>query len=189
MQSGSYEQRRLRMIAARVVGDRVLDLGHARLPNVYLNGADVTGVDLNEPATPSGYARDLGGSVMDLRDLLGEERFDTIIAAELIEHLEEPYAFLRSCRGVLAAGGRMLLSTPNPLGFPAVLLEVLRSRRFFYAADHTYYFLPRWMVKMFEDTGFVVDDVVPVGLWLPFGHIPWAPVWASYQLIYVARPA
>lgn len=42
-----------------------------------------------------------------------EPKFDVVIAGELIEHLFEPISFLRSCRGALATGGLLVLSTPN----------------------------------------------------------------------------
>ena len=96
-QSEPYERRRQRLIAAESRG-AILDLGHAQLTNPYLPGQQVTEVDLAAPDEPSGYAEDLVGSVMDLADVVGTRRFDTVVAAELIEHLERPYDFLRSVR-------------------------------------------------------------------------------------------
>lgn len=185
--SDSYERRRQRLIAAHARG-RILDLGHAQLINPYLDRTQVTGVDLLEPVQPSGYREDLVGSVMELDQVVGDRRFDTVIAAELIEHLERPYDFLRSVRQVVADDGCLVLTTPNPLGFPVLLLEFLRSTQRFYAADHTFYFLPRWVRRMLELTGFELVRTVPVGIWLPFGHVPWAPVTLSYQLVYLAEP-
>lgn len=186
-QSEPYERRRQRMIAEECRGD-VLDLGHAQLTNPYLEGERVTGVDLRAPDGPSGYAQDLVGSVMELDSVVGGRRFDTVVAAELIEHLEEPYTFLRSIRDVVAPDGRVVITTPNPLGFPVLFLEMLRNQRWFYTQDHTYYFLPRWMQRMFESTGFRLVTTRPVGVWLPFGYLPWSPIALSYQLVYVAEP-
>ena len=39
--------------------------------------------------------------------------FDGIIAAEIIEHLENPRHFLRECFNLLSPGGKLLLTTPN----------------------------------------------------------------------------
>lgn len=186
-QSAAYELRRLRMLASLATGD-VLDVGYAQLPNPYFDASRVTGVDLVEPETPSGYAEQLVGSALALGDVLGDRRFDTVVAAEIIEHVEAPYEFLRGIRTVLKPDGQLLLSTPNPLGFPVLALEILRSRRWFYTRDHTYYFLPRWVHRMLELTGFELLRVQPVGIWLPIGYVPLSPVWASYQLIYVASP-
>lgn len=186
-QSEGYERRRQRLIADACLGE-VLDLGHAQLPNPYLAGERVVGLDLVAPTVPSGYREDRIGSVMELEATFGARRFDTVVAAELIEHLEDPYGFLRSVRRVIGPDGRLVLTTPNPLGFPVLFLEILRSRRWFYTTDHTFYFLPRWVDRMLDFTGFELERVHPVGLWLPVGHLPWAPTWMSYQLLYVARP-
>src|SRR5712692_10311585 len=40
------------------------------------------------------------------------ERFDTIVAGEIIEHLANPGAFLARARDHLAEGGRIVLTTP-----------------------------------------------------------------------------
>lgn len=184
--SKAYELRRLRICAEEAQGT-VLDLGHAQFPNPYLDGARTTGLDISEPHRPSGYAADLVGSVAQLGDLTNGERYDTIVAGELIEHLERPYDFLRDVRPLLREGGRLVLSTPNPVGFPTLLFELARSRRWFYTQDHVYYFPPRWVERMLERTGYRVLRVRPVGLWLPIGYIPWCPAWCSYQLVYVAH--
>jgi SAM-dependent methyltransferase len=52
---------------------------------------------------------------------------DLVIASEVVEHVEDPDAFLAALRGQLAAGGRMIVTMPNGLGpFEAVsMVEVL----------------------------------------------------------------
>jgi len=187
MQSKQYEHRRLRMISEQAEGE-ILDLGHAALPNPFLPGDRTVGLDISEPVRPTGYRADEIGSVYNLDQLLGNRRFDTVIAGELIEHLDAPYAFLEQVRAVLRPSGRLVLSTPSPLGFPTLLFEILGSRRFFYADDHLYYFPMRWVWRMLEKSGFVVERTLPVGMWLPFGFIP-SPRWLSYQIIYVASIA
>lgn len=46
-------------------------------------------------------------------EAVGSRTYDLVCAIEIIEHVENPAAFLRSCASVLAPGGWMLLSTPN----------------------------------------------------------------------------
>jgi len=41
---------------------------------------------------------------------------DTIIAAEVIEHLFQPYQFIEECYKILRPGGRFIITTPNMLG-------------------------------------------------------------------------
>jgi SAM-dependent methyltransferase len=146
------------------------------------------GLDLQRPASPSGYEEEIQGDALRLEACLGTRRFDSIVAGELIEHLENPYQFLRSLHGVLAEGGRVILSTPNPVSWPVVLFEWFRSRKYFYSRDHLYYFTPRWVIRLLEETGYVIESVVPVGLLVPLGpFIPPCPAVLSYQVIYVAH--
>jgi SAM-dependent methyltransferase len=41
------------------------------------------------------------------------KRFDVIVAGEIIEHLDNPGAFLTACREHLTPDGRLVLTTPN----------------------------------------------------------------------------
>lgn len=186
--SRSYENRRLKLIASEIAGRRVLDIGYARQPSPYLVGDEVVGLDLDhvdESAAPN-YTERLVGDATMLAWCLGDREFDTVICGELIEHIEKPYDFLRQLRSVVAPDGTLVLSTPNPLGFPVILAEALRSDRYFYSKDHLYLFTPRWMKRMLARSGLRLKSVRSVGLWLPKGYVPWCPVWLSYIVIYVA---
>lgn len=187
-----YEDRRLRLLAEYVAGAKVLDLGNAQLPNPYLRrfGAEsVTGMDIARVSGLPGYDEQLCGDVSELASELEGRRFDVVIAGELLEHLEEPYAFLRQVRGALEKNGRLVLSTPNPIAIPVLFAEIFMTRRWFYTTDHVYYFLPRWVVRMLERTGYRVHEVRPVGVWFPWPRIRACPISLSYQVIYVAEPA
>lgn len=46
-------------------------------------------------------------------ELLGDERFDAIVFADVLEHLTDPVATLRSYRRFLAPGGAVFVSVPN----------------------------------------------------------------------------
>lgn len=41
------------------------------------------------------------------------DRFDCVIASDVIEHLENPRHFIRQCRRALRSGGMFIVSTPN----------------------------------------------------------------------------
>lgn len=185
----AYDRRRLAIMAQYVRGQRLLDMGFAQQPNRNLDGRTVTGLDLEKPLTPSGYAEEVVGSVTRVDEIFAGREFDTVLAGELIEHLENPYDFLRRIRRVLPPGGRLILSTPNPIGFPTLLMEIMWSRRWFYTRGHTYYFPPRWVERMLDFSGYTLVGAHGVGLWLPRGYLPWCPRWMSYQMVYVAQPA
>lgn len=48
-----------------------------------------------------------------LEDLLGEERYDWIIASHVIEHMPDPIKFIRSCQKVLKENGILSLAIPD----------------------------------------------------------------------------
>jgi ubiquinone biosynthesis O-methyltransferase len=45
------------------------------------------------------------------------ERYDVVIASEVLEHLTDPLAFLRTLRGLLTHDGILVLTTPNGYGW------------------------------------------------------------------------
>lgn len=175
------------MVAAAATGATVLDLGYAQDPNPYLRGHRV-GVDLRRPEPGAvRYDEEIVADVRDLGTVLDGRVFDTLACCELIEHLEEPYALLRSLRPLVAPAGRLVLTTPNPTGLPVVLLEWVRSHRRFYTEEHAYYFAPRWVERMLVRTGWHVREVRGVGPW-PLA-IAGFPAGLSYQVVIVAVPA
>ncbi len=130
-------------MAYQSVGKTVLDIGYAQTPNSYLDGFYGTGYDLNKPLPGSVcYAEEIVGDVCDIGTVLAGRRFDTIICGELVEHLENPYEALRDLSELLNEGGRLILSTPNPPGFPVFLCELFQLRKLFYTQEYLYYFLP-----------------------------------------------
>ena len=183
--STTYERKRLRKIAALASGPEILDIGYAQHPNPFLQNAWRTGLDLNK--TNCDYEEKLVGNALDLKTYLENRQFDTIIAGEFIEHLEEPYAFLRSLRPHLKPEGKIIISTPNPVAFPTVFFEWTKSRRFFYTSEHKYYFPPRWVERLINQSGYEIDCIEGVGLW-PFAFPPRTPSSLSYQVIYRFSP-
>jgi SAM-dependent methyltransferase len=187
MRSHRYEARRLRLVAREAQGRDVLDIGYAQSPNPNLTRFRTVGFDLESVSAP-GYAELIQGDAAEIDNVLAGRKFDTVIAGELIEHLERPYDFLRALRSVLAPGGRVVLSTPSPVAFPTFWFELVRSKRRFYERGHTYYFAPRWLERMLDRCDYELVRIRPVGIWLPFGVVPWCPIGLSYQVVYVAAP-
>lgn len=183
---GWYERRRLRLLAMGASGD-VLDVGFAEMPNTFFpSTAKVTGIDLFGVEPVPGYDRQIVGDLAGSPEIEGLE-YDYVIAGEVLEHVSEPYEFLAAALERTRPGGELRLSTPNPLGFPAVLFEYGRSRRRFFSEDHRFYFTPRWVEKMLHDVGFEMVKTRAVGLWLPGVPLGWCPVTLSYQVLYSAR--
>ena len=69
-------------------------------------------------ATPIKFAKENFGDFFyntDLNEYLKKynEKFDLIIATEVIEHIDNPSEFLNTCKELLMSGGKILLTTPN----------------------------------------------------------------------------
>jgi 2-polyprenyl-3-methyl-5-hydroxy-6-metoxy-1,4-benzoquinol methylase len=90
-------------------------------------GLEVSGVDIVDELTPDARAA-LGGRFR-VGDLTGklpwpDASFDLVVSIEGIEHLENPYAFVREMHRLCRPGGVFIITTPNPIS--------IRSRvRFF----------------------------------------------------------
>lgn len=182
-----YEFRRQRLIAQFTDGKSILDIGCAGKPNRFLRGETIVGLDLKamEPSPP--YTEHIRGNATDINEILGQRQFDTVILGELIEHIEQPYDLLRKIRAHISSGGKLILSTPNPLGLPIVFVEYLGLRKFFYTPYHLYYFTPRWVWRLLEHSGYQITKTTGCGISLGRWSVP-APATLSSTVIYVAKP-
>lgn len=75
----------------------------------------------------------------DLNDRTGFEsgRFDVIVSAEVIEHLENPRAVAREWRRLLKPGGEVLFSTPNNESWRSIF--AMAGRGHFAQFDNDWY--------------------------------------------------
>jgi O-antigen biosynthesis protein len=117
---------RYRFAAAVVAGRRVLDagcgVGWGSQVLLDYGATSVDGVDIDESAISESIQRCPAGTFVraDLTALPFPERhFDVIVCFEAIEHVEEPLRGLDEFRRVLAPGGIVLVSSPNPDVYPA----------------------------------------------------------------------
>ena len=92
-------------------------------------GAKVTGIDASpevihvarEHAAAAGLAIDYRAG--DVQNLAGQ--FDLVTSLEVIEHVADPAAFLKSLATHLAPGGLLILSTPNATGWSKLMMITL----------------------------------------------------------------
>jgi SAM-dependent methyltransferase len=59
--------------------------------------------------------------ISDLQELPGQAAFSHIFMVEVIEHLLEPVAELKTLKNLLAPGGKLIVTTPNASGWRARL--------------------------------------------------------------------
>ncbi len=86
-----------------------------------------------------------------LQDYAG--RLDLAVCLSVVEHVDQPVDLLRQIRGLLAPGGRALISTPNRADW---LLDLLPESygAFFYRSAHRWYFTEPSLKVIAERAGF-----------------------------------
>jgi 2-polyprenyl-3-methyl-5-hydroxy-6-metoxy-1,4-benzoquinol methylase len=133
---------------------------------------DVVGLDFNRRAIA--IARDRFGldkvypaaveDIPRLADDLGIPRqFDVVTLFDVIEHVEQPLALLKSIHEVVKSGGRLVINTPN------------RTRRpnfhepFDFPPHHISWWSPEAMRNILRNSGFIAEEVTTYTGW---GYLP-----------------
>ncbi|GEO82184.1 class I SAM-dependent methyltransferase [Pararhodospirillum oryzae] len=101
---------------------------------------------------------------------LDQGRLDTVILADVLEHMPNPWGALQTLRSHLAPTGQMLVSLPNIRNL-YILANLADGGQFAYEPSgilditHLRFFTRRTMIAMFAQTGFVVQrlHVMPDG--------------------------
>jgi len=137
-------------------------------------GFDVIAADLDEERFKHGG--EINFKVCDVAKPLpfSDEAFDYIIAAELIEHLKNPYAAIVEINRILKRDGKFILSTPNVLNLKSRLrylfegcLEYFREPPLEQSKNpkeviFNLHLIP-WRYPELEyllvDSGFVIEDI------------------------------
>jgi len=116
-------------------GSWVLELGPATgyMSRAFVGrGCSVVGIEFDPGMAERAAAvceRVIVGDLdqLDLRAELGDDRFDAIVSADVIEHLKDPLGALRRLRPFLKEGGRFVISLPN-IAHASVRLALLSGR-------------------------------------------------------------
>lgn len=151
---------RAEALLAYVNGPDVLDVGctghvvraddpewlHGRLRDRFDR---VWGIDID----PSNIQvlRDLGFDnvrVADAQDFDLEQSFDTVVAGEILEHLENPGAFLESAGRHLKSGGRIVISTPYPFSLHNSLYALYKFPKTCSNPEHTLWVCPSTLAEL-----------------------------------------
>ncbi len=117
-------------------------------------------------ATTRPWARDVWEADLDDADIaaLTEGRhYDAIVAADVLEHLQDPGAVLAQCGARLRPGGEILVSLPN-VSYAGVVLELLDGRfpyREFGILDrtHRWFFTRENVLSLLRDAGLRTERI------------------------------
>lgn len=161
-----YLKKVLQTLAPLPAGAAVLDAGcGGGLFSISLKeaGYDIYGLDLSETGIKAAQARNTGQfKVASLYDHLGEpfgrERFDAIIAIEVIEHLYSPAQFARRLFEAVAPGGPVIITTPYWGYFKNLALALTnrtdRALTALWEGGHIKHFSRQTLTTLMERQGF-----------------------------------
>jgi SAM-dependent methyltransferase len=104
-----------------------------------------------------------------------QSSIDIVILSEVLEHLRDPWSVLRRVRHLLRPGALVFASSPN-VAHHRIIRALVQGRwdlAQWGPMDHSHlrWFTPRSYGEMFEDCGYVVDSVGPLGTLGPRSRI------------------
>ena len=92
----------------------------------------------------------------------GGERFDAVLALEIVEHVADPSAFVATCRDLVRPGGLLILTTLNRTArsFAAAILGAEWIMRWLPRGTHDWrrFITPDELAAMAEQAGLTVED-------------------------------
>ena len=176
-----------RVVVESGLGGRILDYG-AGVGQLTRRLLALNRFDRLAAADIMGVPSDLAGVVewieQDLNlPLPGHDgSFDVVVAAEVIEHLENPRFLMREIFRILRPGGTAIVTTPNNESWRSILALVVRGHYVFFGDScypaHITALLRKDLTRMFHEANFLA----PRFHFSDEGGIPGKPV-VSWQRI------
>lgn len=183
---------------------RVLDLGCAsgRLGKTLKDrgiASVMDGIELSEAAAAE--ARTLLDRVWSA-DLTGFDwatvphDYDIIIAADVLEHLADPWETLRALRSILSPRGKVIASIPNVRYWKVVADLAVRGEFRYVEAGvldrtHLRFFTRRSIRRLFTESGYAIESLGPNPIARPLPSravMALAGDFAHVQFLIVAKP-
>jgi SAM-dependent methyltransferase len=192
------QELKMKLIAEASKG-LVLDIGGAQNPNPYfgLNDSikEVWLLDIVEPQhLPDKYIKfvkfDLNKVVVEPLPF-NDETFDTVILADVIEHLHYPLLVLREAYRILIRDGTLILSIPSPRYYLELLFTALTGKPMRFP-EHITLYTRAQICYLLEQLGFKVHRVIGYSFWLPIVKLGFVnislrlPEFLTWQQIYIA---
>ena len=156
----AYLNRRVRNQSVLHVGCSDYPITQQRLNNKTLlhaalcrNGKKVYGIDNSEEGIQ--ILRDHGFdnvALMDAEAMNLKERYDLIVAGDVLEHMTNPGLFLARAADALEEQGTLVISVPNAFSFNVLKYAVTTGEPTH--KDHTYFFSVKTLVELCRRFGF-----------------------------------
>ncbi len=188
----NYKIKKLEIQAGHCGPGNTLDVGFSANPNPYLS--DAFGIDIKLPRKEFKNYKEVKECNLNNNQIpYSDEFFSNVIAGDIIEHLENPSAFLREVNRVLSnKNGRLIISTPQANDWWTTLHNWF-FRKIIKDPDPGEH-LQNWtiidMTRLLRKNGFTVEKLE--GYYMHFPKINFRirvknfPI-LSWQVFYVAR--
>jgi len=190
VQNEKGELKRVKLLAKLSRGE-TLDIGYEHKPNPFLNNC--FGIDIEKINKPKNYCDVFQVNVEKEKFPFKDQFFDTIIAAETIEHLQNLDNLMNEVNRVLKPKGRLIISFPNPTNVNFVIMDWLKLSDVKevekIGKGHVHSFLFSDMNVLFEKNGFKLKKVYGTYFKIPFTRIQLSVNWPrfTFQRIYVGE--
>ena len=90
----------------------------------------------------------------EVADVFEGKTFGAIVARQVLEHTEDPWDFLATCRKRLIGGGWLFLELPNASNALCAVYGVREFQNWWYSAPHITYWEPETLANILDATGF-----------------------------------
>jgi SAM-dependent methyltransferase len=129
---------------------------------------------------------------------IADNTIDKVISMEVIEHVEDPKAFLKELYRVGASGARYLISAPA--GISEQLQKPIAAKEHFLSPNHIQIFNDDELLELIKDQGFIIESNHIDGFywtiwWLMFWcdgqplSPPWSHLLQSWPMLWSALMA
>ena len=136
----------------------------------------VIGIDIDAAGVQYLVDRGFNIVVADAQHFDLQQKFDVLVAGDIIEHLEDLQGFLSSCRHHMHPESKLLISTPNPWFWKHTVRAAFKTE-FWTNPEHTCWFCPRTLRQLVRRHGFDIGDIVFGSRYFKERIMPLPPAW------------
>ena len=102
-----------------------------------------------------------------------QEKFDVVCAFQTLEHTDNPLAFLKEVKHVMKPGGVAFIEVPNRYEPLLSVWDIPEYVRFYYHAQHLFYFTSRSLQAYAKKAGFEKMQIKFTQDYNLLSHIHW----------------
>jgi 2-polyprenyl-3-methyl-5-hydroxy-6-metoxy-1,4-benzoquinol methylase len=156
------ESDKIRYMDSENTSGKLIDVGCGGgrfLARMKKRGWDVEGVDL-DPKVVKKVSSKYGIKVREgdiLNCNLAEATYDLVTLNQTIEHLYDPKKSLQECLRILKPGGKIVITTPNPISLAAGMFR--NNWRGWEPPRHLYLFSPISISNLLNELGFKIEFI------------------------------